>query len=120
MRQRAEYGTNVGRIEEIIIYRKPTIVLFDGRIVELKAFVTENARGESSDALVFLSVHPMLSLISLPVSLPPAIDVSLCRRSRRQSQMKALFRRIDKINRVAHDNADNFATIHARPASTHA
>lgn len=39
---------------------------------------------------------------------------------RRFTQMKALFRRIDKINRVVHDNADNFVTIHTRPASTYA
>lgn len=32
--------------------------------------------------------------------------------------MKALFRRIDKINRVAHDNADNFATIRTRPPAS--
>jgi len=86
-----------------------------GRIVELRAFVASGKR-----SLVFVGVS--LSDLRSPLSFLGRFDVP-APSARRQSprQMKALFRRIDKINRVAHDNADNFATIRARPgASSHA
>jgi len=97
--------------KESLFTESRLLSLFDGRIVELRAFVAENAwgvhRARPRISVHFVTFHPLLFLHGFDVLLP------FCR----SRQMKALFRRIDKINRVAHDNADNFATIRTRPSS---
>lgn len=99
----------VKRIEGIIYLPKVDYCSFRQTHCRIKSFCRGERLG-ASNALVRVSVRPMTVRPFLY-----AFDVLLS--SRRSRQMKALFRRIDKINRVAHDNADNFATIRTRPAS---
>lgn len=105
-----DWRTSMERIEGIIIYRKSAIVPSRQTRCRIKSFCRgERPEGEQHARPRLCSSHdesrPLLFLYDFD---PP---------SRRSRQMKALFRRIDKINRVAHDNADNFATIRTRPAS---
>lgn len=83
---------------------------FDGRIVELRAFVAGERLGREQRTR-------LCSSCDSPSVSPSLHGFDVLLSSRRSREMKALFRRIDKINRVAHDNADNFATIRTRPAS---
>lgn len=100
--------------------RELAIVLFDGCIVELRAFVM----GERNNALPPLSLSsnfffpPTRTQIFLPLASSiynPSARIALTV----ASQMKALFRRIDKINRVPRTIVEwfrnNARLLHARP-----